>query len=258
MSKGHGAFVWYELMTTDTEAAEAFYDDVVGWTSVDSGMPGANYTLFKAGDARIAGLMTMPENALKMDVPPAWLGYIGVDDVDAAAKKLAELGGTVHREPEDIPTIGRFAIVTDPHGAVFALFKGTPDGEMPEISQMADGNIGWHELMAGDLDTDLAFYQKMFGWTKDQTIPMGEMGDYQLFAHDGAQIGGMMTKSAEMPMPPYWGFYFNVAALDASIERSNAKGGKVVNGPMEVPGGAWVVNCVDPQGAYFNLVSMKR
>jgi len=256
MSDKHGAFVWYELMTTDTKAAEAFYDDVVGWTSVDSGMPDANYTLFKTNDLRVAGLMTMPESALTMNIPPAWLGYVGVDDVDAAAKKLAKLGGTVHRQPEDIPGVGRFAVVADPHGAVFALFKG--DGEMPDIKQMDPGSIGWHELMAGDLATDLPFYQEMFGWKKDEGIDMGDMGTYQLFAHNGAQIGGMMTKHATVPAPPYWGFYFNVDALDAAIARSTAKGGKVVNGPMEVPGGAWVVNCVDPQGAYFNLVAMKR
>ena len=256
MSDKHGAFVWYELMTTDTKAAEAFYDDVVGWTSVDSGMPDANYTLFKTNDLRVAGLMTMPESALTMNIPPAWLGYVGVDDVDAAAKKLAKLGGTVHRQPEDIPGVGRFAVVADPHGAVFALFKG--DGEMPDIKQMDPGSIGWHELMAGDLATDLPFYQEMFGWKKDEGIDMGDMGTYQLFAHNGAQIGGMMTKPATVPAPPYWGFYFNVDALDAAIARSTAKGGKVVNGPMEVPGGAWVVNCVDPQGACFNLVAMKR
>ena len=256
MSKGHGAFVWYELMTTDTKAAEAFYDDVVGWTSADSGMPDANYTLFKTNGLRVAGLMTMPENALKMNIPPAWLGYVGVDDVDAAATKLAKLGGTVHRQPDDIPGVGRFAVVADPHGAVFALFRG--DGDMPDIKQMDPGSIGWHELMAGDLATELPFYQEMFGWKKDEGIDMGDMGIYQLFAHDGAQIGGMMTKPATVPAPPYWGFYFNVDALDAAIARSTAKGGKVVNGPMEVPGGAWVVNCVDPQGAYFNLVAPKR
>ncbi|MCV9966500.1 VOC family protein [Pararhizobium sp. BT-229] len=257
MSKGHGAFVWYELMTTDTKAAEEFYDDVVGWTSQDAGMPGGSYTLFKAGDVNVAGLMTMPEGALKMNIPPAWLGYIGVDDVDAAAKKLAKLGGTVHREPEDIPSIGRFAIVTDPHGAVFALFKGDGSGEMPELAQNANGNIGWHELMAGDLATDLPFYQEMFGWAKDQTMPMGEMGDYQLFAHNGAQIGGMMTKAPETPAP-YWGYYINVEALDSAVARATARGAKIIMGPMEVPGGAWVINGIDPQGAAFSLVSMKR
>lgn len=257
MSKGHGAFVWYELMTTDTKAAETFYDDVVGWTSGDSGMPDANYTLFKTNGMRVAGLMALPEDALKMNVPPAWIGYIGVDNVDAAAKKLAKLGGTVHRQPDDIPGVGRFAVVADPHGAVFALF-GTDDGEMPDIKQMDLGNIGWNELMAGDLAADFPFYQEMFGWKQDEGLDMGDMGTYQLFSHDGAQIGGMMTKPAAVPAPPYWGFYFNVDTLDAAIARSAAKGGTVVNGPMEVPGGAWVVNCVDPQGAYFNLVAAKR
>lgn len=256
MGKAHGKFVWYELMTTDTKAAEEFYNDVVGWTSEDAGMPGADYTLFKTeGDVRVAGLMTMPEGALKMNAPPAWLGYIGVDDVDASAKQLKELGGTVHREPEDIPNIGRFAIVTDPHGAVFALFKG--DGEMPELAQNANGNVGWHELMAGDLSVEFPFYQKMFGWGKDEAMDMGEMGVYQLFSHNGAQIGGMMTKPAEIPAP-YWGYYFNVAALDAAVERATSRGARVIMGPMEVPGGAWVIGAVDPQGAYFSLVSMKR
>lgn len=256
MSKAHGKFVWYELMTTDTKAAEEFYDDVVGWTSEDSGMPGAGYTLFKTdGDVRVAGLMTMPEGALKMNAPPAWLGYIGVDDVDASAKQLKELGGTVHREPDDIPNIGRFAIVTDPHGAVFALFKG--NGEMPELAQNANGNVGWHELMAGDLAVEFPFYQKMFGWGKDEAMDMGEMGVYQIFSHGGAQIGGMMTKPAEIPSP-YWGYYFNVAALDAAVERATSRGAKIIMGPMEVPGGAWVINGVDPQGAHFSLVSPKR
>jgi uncharacterized protein len=256
MKKGHGAFVWYELMTTDTKAAETFYDDVVGWTSADSGMPDADYTLFKTNGLRVAGLMTLPQSARDMNVPPAWLGYIGVDDVDASAEKLVKLGGTVHRQPDDIPGVGRFAVVADPHGAVFALFS-TSDGEMPDIKQMDPGSIGWHELMAGDIAVELPFYQEMFGWQKDDGLDMGDMGTYQLFSHDGAQIGGMMNKLAAIPAP-YWGFYFNVDALDAAIERSNAKGGKVVNGPMEVPGGAWVVNCVDPQGAHFNLVAMKR
>jgi predicted enzyme related to lactoylglutathione lyase len=257
MSDKHGAFVWYELMTTDTKAAEEFYDAVVGWRSEDSGMPDAGYTLFLANGVRVAGLMTIPEGAAQMKAPPAWIGYIGVDDVDAAAKKVAELGGKVHREPDDIPTIGRFAIVADPHGAVFALFKGTGDGEMPELAQNANGNVGWHELMAGDLSVEFPFYQKMFGWGKDEAMDMGAMGVYQLFTHNGAQIGGMMTKTPEIPAP-YWGYYFNVDALDAAVERATSRGAKIIMGPMEVPGGAWVINGVDPQGAHFSLVSMKR
>ena len=256
MSKKHGAFVWYELMTTDTKAAEEFYGAVVGWTSVDSGMPGADYTMFKAGDVPVAGLMTLPEDAAKMNAPPAWIGYVGVDDVDAAAEKMTSLGGVVHRPPADIPGVGRFSVVADPHGAVLCLFTGT-DGEMPEIAQDANGNVGWHELMAGDLATEFPFYQTMFGWAKEEAMDMGEMGVYQIFSHDGAQIGGMMTKPAEIPVS-YWGYYFNVEALDAAIERATSRGGRLIMGPMEGPGGAWVINGVDPQGAHFSLVSMKR
>lgn len=256
MSKTHGSFVWYELMTTDTKAAEAFYSDVIGWTAEDTSIPGVAYTTFLTDGVRLAGLMDLPEDARRMGAPPAWIGYIGVDDVDAAAEKTIALGGKVHRQPEDIPAIGRFAVVADPHGAAFCLFKG--QGDMPAISQHANGNVGWHELMAGNDKEAFAFYSEMFGWSKDQTIPMGDMGDYQLFANGGNAIGGIMTKPPQIPAPPYWGFYFNVEALDAAIERATAHNARVVNGPMEVPGGAWIVNCLDPQGAFFSLVSMTR
>lgn len=252
----HGKFVWYELMTTDTKAAEEFYKNVVGWSARDAGMPGIEYTLFSIGDRNVAGLMTMPEGALEMKVPPAWLGYVAVDDVDDTAAKLAAEGGTVHRAPDDIPGVGRFAVVTDPHGVAFAIFNGT--GEAPPLlEQMAPGNVGWHELMAGDLETAFAFYSKLFGWTKDQAMDMGAMGVYQIFAHNGQQIGGMMTKPKEVPAP-FWLYYFNVEALDAAIDRAQSGGANVVNGPMEVPGGAWIVQCTDPQGALFALVAPKR
>jgi uncharacterized protein len=252
----HGKFVWYELMTTDMKAAEDFYKNVVGWSASDASMPGIEYTLFSVGDRNVAGLMTMPDGALEMKVPPAWLGYVAVDDVDDAAAKLAAEGGTVHRAPDDIPGVGRFAVVTDPHGAAFALFKGTGEPP-PPLEQMAPGNVGWHELMAGDLDSAFAFYSKLFGWSKDQAMDMGEMGVYQIFAHNEKQIGGMMTKPKEIPAP-FWLYYFNVEALDAAIDRAKSGGAQVVNGPMEVPGGAWIVQCTDPQGALFALVAPKR
>lgn len=252
----HGKFVWYELMTTDMAAAETFYKDVVGWDARDAGMPGMSYTLFNVGERPVAGLMTMPEGALEMKVPPAWLGYIGVDDVDATAAKIAAKGGKVHRAPDDIPGIGRFAVVTDPHGAVFALFKGTGEPP-PPADPMAAGFVGWHELAAGDLDAAFPFYAELFGWTKDQGMDMGEMGIYQIFAWGGTQIGGMMTKPKEVPAP-FWLYYFNVPALDAAIERIKTGGGKIALEPMEVPGGAWIVQALDPQGALFALVAPKR
>jgi len=255
MSDTQGKFVWYELMTSDIGAAEKFYKDVVGWSAKDAGMPDMNYTVFSANNQMIAGLMTTPKEAEGM--PPAWIGYIGVDNVDATAKEIAAKGGKVYREPEDIPGIGRFAVVGDPHGAAFCLFSST-DEPPPAGEQMAPGHVGWHELMAGDLDGAWPFYASLFGWEKDEALDMGEMGTYQLFKSHGQTIGGMMTKPKDLPAPPHWDFYFVVDAIDAAIERVNAAGGQVVMGPMEVPGGAWIIQGIDPQGAHFALVGSRR
>lgn len=255
MSNNQGKFVWYELMTTDTAAAERFYKSVVGWTTKDAGMPDMKYTIFSAGDRMVAGLMDMPKEAEGM--PPGWIGYVFADSVDTTAKDVVSRGGKVYRQPDDIPGVGRFAVVGDPHGAVFCLFNSSDDGQ-PPADQMAPGQVGWHELMAGDLNDAWAFYSSLFGWEKDEALDMGEMGTYQLFKINGQTSGGMMTKPKDLPAPPYWGYYFNVDAIDPAIERVTAGGGKVVMGPMEVPGGAWIINGVDPQGAHFSLVAPKR
>lgn len=247
-----GNFVWYELMTTDMAGAEAFYRSVVGWTARDAGMPDFAYTLFQAGDTMIAGLMTLPEAAKAMGARPGWLGYILVEDVDAAAKRLAEAGGTVHKQPEDIPGVGRFAVVADPQGAFFALYRGITD--MPEPAGMNNpGHVGWRELLAVDGPTAFDFYAGQFGWTKDQAMDMGPVGVYQLFASGGPAVGAIMTKPAEVPVP-FWGFYFQVDGIDAAIGRIKAGGGTVILEPTEVPGGAWICQGIDPQGAYFALV----
>lgn len=257
MHEDQGKFCWYELMTTDVAAAERFYGSVVGWTTRDAGMPGMAYTLAYAGESQAAGLMATPDEAEGM--PPAWMGYIFTADIEATVKDIAANGGQIHRPPEDIPGVGRFAIAADPGGAVFALLTSDQSPEIP--SMMGKGQVGWNELMASDLDAVWPFYEKTFGWTKDTAIDMAEggMGVYQLFAvRGGDAVGGMMTKSADMPAPPHWGFYFVVEGLDAAGQRVTDGGGRIINGPMEVPGGAWIINCFDPQGAYFSLVSMTR
>ena len=256
MPKTTCKFVWYDVMTTDMKAAEKFYTRVIGWDAKDSGMPGQSYTLFSAGTTMVGGLMPIPDDARKAGVPPAWMGYIGVDDVDAYAARVKKAGGAIHRAPEDIPGVGRFAVAADPHGAGFFLFKG--DGEaQPVAAPGTPGHIGWHELHAGDGEEAFAFYSGLFGWTKSHAIDMGPMGVYQLFAAGGADIGGKMTKKPQAPMP-HWLYYFNVEGVDAAAARVTANGGQVLNGPMEVPGGQWIVQCLDPQGAMFAMVGMAR
>ncbi|WP_064682312.1 VOC family protein [Rhizobium bangladeshense] len=259
MSKTHGKFIWCELMTPDTSAAANFYSSVVGWTTSEmkvEGMP--TYTIFEANGIGVAGLMEFPAELEGTGIPPNWTGYVGVDDVDQSAKDFAANGGTVRRPPQDIPSVGRFAVVADPHGAVLCIMTPAPmDKSPPELAFDAPGNIGWRELYAGNGEEALAFYSKQFGWTKDSEMDMGPMGVYYIFAHDGRQTGGMMTKPDNMPMT-FWCYYFIVPTLDAAIERVTSGGGKVVNGPMEVPGGSWIIQATDPQGAFFCLVAPKR
>ncbi len=200
MSDFRGRFVWHELMTSDTRAATAFYTDVIGWTIADSGMPGLDYLIASAGKDMVAGIMEMPPHAAAGGAKPAWLGYVAVDEVDIAAVQLSAHGGTLHRAPEDIPGVGRFAVVSDPHGAVFCLFHSTtPDGEAAKV--MAPGHVGWNELMCDDPEEAMAFYQRLFHWQKDTALDMGPLGTYQMFAVGGHAIGGMMRKPPELPGP---------------------------------------------------------
>jgi uncharacterized protein len=256
MSDNTGKFVWYELMTDDPAAAEKFYGDVVGWSTKDAGMPDRPYTLLSANGTQVAGLMKMPDAPREGGASPFWIGYIWVEDVDDMAAKVEKAGGSLHRPAADIPGVGRFAIVADPHGAVFCLFHGmSREGDAPSgDNQMKPGHTGWHELMAGDLDEAFKFYSGLFGWQKADAIDMGAMGVYQLFARDGVTLGGMMTAPPQSPRP-HWGYYFTVKAIEPAAERVKKGGGQVINGPMEVPGGAWIIQCMDPQNAMFALVA---
>jgi predicted enzyme related to lactoylglutathione lyase len=244
-----GTFVWYELMTSDLDAAGKFYAEVAGWSVRDSGMPGTKYMILNVGETGVGGMMPMPPGA-----HPGWIGYILVDDADKAAARLSAAGGAIHRPPSDIPGVGRFAVAADPQGAVFTLFQ--PSGDMaspPPAPEGTPGHFGWHELHAAEWEAAFAFYAGQFGWTKATAVDTGPMGTYQLFSADDRVIGGMMTKTQQMPVPA-WLFYVNVAKIDAATERVRTAGGTVLNGPHEVPGGSWVVQCLDPQGAMFALV----
>jgi predicted enzyme related to lactoylglutathione lyase len=243
-------------MTTDTEAARRFYENVVGWSSQDTEVPGVSYTLFTAVGTPVAGLMTMPDEACQQGAPPLWMGYVGVGDVDAMAERITQRGGTVYVPPKDIPGVGRFAVHADPQKAAFSIFKGASPAQDRAPDCQQPGHIGWHELLAADWPKAFEFYGGLFGWQKADVIDIGEMGKYQLFSADGAVLGGMFNKPPPVPQP-FWLFYFNVEDIDAASARVSAAGGQVVNGPMEVPGGAWIIQGMDPQGAMFALVGKR-
>ena len=247
-----GTPCWYELTTPDLAGAQAFYSGLLGWSLADAGMADFTYMLAKSDTDMVAGMMAPPAE----DMPTFWLLYFAVEDCDADAEAIAAAGGTVHKAPADIPGTGRFAIVADPQGGVFGLLQPLPPGDGHAFDQQKAGHGNWHELMTTDPKAAMAFYGTRFGWTPSSSMAMGELGSYDLFNHRGADIGGMMPMMNGAPRP-YWLPYFGIEGIDGAVEKIAAAGGKVLNGPMEVPGGAWVVQAQDPQGAMFALVGPK-
>jgi len=251
---GEGHFIWYELMTSDPKAAGDFYEAVVGWKRSTFG-GNEDYTIISAGEHGVGGIMAIPQEAKASGARPIWFGYVAVANTDAAVEAARAAGGSLHKGPWDIPQVGRLAMVADPQGAAYMLM--TPDGQntgfKPEPN--APGHAGWRELHTTDWEKAFAYYSGLYGWAKDQAMDMGEMGTYQIIADGGAQIGAMFN-SPNVPHP-MWLYYFNVASIDRAAEKVKAGGGQVINGPMEVPGGAWIINALDPQGAMFALVGAR-
>jgi uncharacterized protein len=251
-----GRPLWYELMTTDMKAAESFYRNVVGWSSTPfEGSPGP-YTLFnRAGGRPVAGVMTRRK---ELNAPPFWAMYVGVPKLEDAAAKIKRLGGSECTPMIDVPTVGRMQMIKDPQGAAFYIYEPATTDQQPEAAAEI-GEASWHELMTTDAPAAMEFYQDVFGWQPSEALDMGgSLGKYQMFNRPHGMIGGMMNKPPEMAhVPPNWQIYFRVADIDAAVERIKANGGRILNGPMEVPGGDWVVNAMDPQGAAFALHARK-
>ena len=250
-----GQFVWYDLMTTDLEAAKAFYTKVVGWgvqewTEAPEGMP--PYTMWTVGDAPIGGMNELPADALEHGARPHWLSYVRVDDVDATLSKATEMGATVVMRPTDLPSIGRMAIFSDPQGPTLAVFR--PEGESPRHEgDPRPGDFSWHELMTTDAEAAWIFYSSLFGWEETTSFDMGDGWMYQMYGAGGTELGGMFNKPEDMPGPPYWLYYATVSDIDTAAETVTTEGGKILNGPEEVPGGGRIAQCRDPQGAAFAI-----
>jgi predicted enzyme related to lactoylglutathione lyase len=184
--------------------------------------------------------------------------YIGVPRIEDAAAQIARLGGGACSEIIDVPTVGRMQMMKDPQGAAFYIYEPARSDHAPEAAAEL-GEASWLELMTTDAPAAMKFYQQLFGWQPSDAMDMGDLGKYQMFDRPHGMIGGMMNKGPEMAnVPPNWQIYFLVPDVDAAVERIRANGGKILNGPMEVPGGDRIVNGMDPQGAAFSLHSRKK
>jgi uncharacterized protein len=253
-----GDFIWYELLTTDAQAAQAFYGPVLGWTFADSGQPAMDYRIINAGENSVGGLMAITPEMAGHGARPVWLGYIAVDDVDTAVAEIQQRGGSVQMPAMDIPMVGRIAMVADPDGAPFYVMKSHNEGKSLAFADDCPrpGHCAWNELRASDQAAAWAFYGEQFGWRQDGEMDMGPMGKYQFIRH-GTVIGAIMRNGEGMG-PPSWNPYFRVEDIDAAKAAVEAGGGEVIHGPDEIPGGDFAMNCIDPQGAEFGLVGSRR
>ena len=248
-----GRFVWHELMTTDPQAAQKFYTQVVGWKT-EAWDQNTAYIMWMTEHGPVGGLMTLPDQAKVMGAPPHWLPYISTPDLDATVADAVRLGAKILRAATPIPTVGRFAILADPQGAVFAAF--TPENPMPQSETPQVGEFSWHELATTDPAAAFKFYETLFGWRKTEAMDMGPSGVYQMFSWGTKSVGGIYRKPKEIPQAN-WVSYAMVPDTDKAVEKVKRAGGKIVNGPMEVPGGDRIAVGIDPQGAAFAVHSAK-
>jgi predicted enzyme related to lactoylglutathione lyase len=253
-----GAFIWYELMTTDADGAKAFYDKVVGWDIGQGEAAYQGYRMINRKDGGFAGgVMPLTAEMQQHGARPTWLGYLYVPDVDQAVGKIETLGGKALMPAMDIPNVGRIAMVADPQGNPFYVMRpippaNDPNGQSDVFSNTAEQRVGWNELMTSDPAAARNFYGDLFGWTSDEFMPMGENGEYRFWAHHGQTIGAVCGEMGSGNSK--WRFYIRVPSISAAVEAVKANGGTVVMGPHEVPGGDHIIIGNDPQGAEFALV----
>jgi len=253
MSDGmKGQFVWHELMTTDAQAAVGFYSKVARLKTQPAPFE-KTYTLFVAGGRPMGGLMVVAG-----DAPPNWLTYIGTADVDETTRKAESLGARVVKSPAPVPDGGKFSILQDPQGALFAIYAyaQAQEGTAPP-SDIPLGHSSWHELATTDHAAAFSFYQQLFGWHTTSSMDMGPQGVYRMFGPAGAKepFGGMYTKAAGSPGGAHWLPYIKVADARPATATAKKNGAQILHGPAQVPGGGWITMGIDPQGAPFAIHS---
>lgn len=249
-----GRFVWHEVMTTDPDGAIGFYQKVIGWTLMPWDAD-PSYRMFAWKNAPMAGVMLLPEEARQAGAPPHWLTYISVPDVDATLVRASGLGARPYVEPMDVPTVGRLAVLADPQGATVAIFRPETVGHLSDDLKI--GDFSWHELAADDWKSAWEFYRALFGWEHTDDFDMGPMGTYWMFRRAGGTraLGGMFNRMPEIPVAN-WLPYVHVRNADETAAAATRHGGRIVNGPMEVPGGDRVAQILDPQGAIIAVHSV--
>jgi predicted enzyme related to lactoylglutathione lyase len=249
-----GTFCWVELATSSSEAAKSFYAQLFGWGFIDSPMgPDSVYTMLKLDDKDVGGLYQLMPDMVAANIPPHWLSYVLVENADESAEKAKSAGATLLKEPFDISTIGRMAVIQDPTGAVFALWQsGTHSGS--SVCNIPN-SFCWNELGTTDTAKAGEFYTGLFGWERD-VQNFGPM-EYTMFKNGDRGAGGMYQITPEMgPIPPHWLVYFAVGDCDASVQKATELGATVMKPADDIPSVGRFAILIDPQGAAFAVIKL--
>jgi predicted enzyme related to lactoylglutathione lyase len=250
-----GTFCWLELGTTDRAAAVKFYNELFGWKNQDVPMDQGVYTIFQLKEHDTGAAYELDEEMRKRGIPPHWMLYAAVKDADAAAARVAPLGGKVLMGPFDVQTHGRMAIVQDPQGATFALWQAK---EHPGIKIKDEaGTLCWPELNTTDTAAATKFYSGLFGWGQETDKP-GDPKAYTEWKIGDRSVGGMMQIQKEWgPVPPHWMPYIQVDDCQATVAKAEKIGAKAIVPTMEIEVGRFAT-IRDPQGAHFSVFEMRR
>jgi predicted enzyme related to lactoylglutathione lyase len=265
MANPPGSFIWYELMTTDADAAAKFYGAVVGWKiSPRAGEASAGARdyrhIARTDGGGAGGVLQLTDEMCAHGARTTWLGYLHVKNVDAATAAIEADGGHLVMPKMALP-VGDIAMITDPLGTPLYVMSPIPPADKPDaVSDVfhprAQQHINWNELATPDLARAKAFYSRHFGFEFNEVMPMGPLGEYCFIDHGSQRLGGMMQKPPQDPLGG-WVFYFGVPSALAAHRAILAGGGRVLREPHEVPGGGWIVVATDPQGAVFGITGPK-
>ena len=251
MPHTHGRFAWHRLNTADPAAAAAFYPRVTPWSAQPWDVAD-DYTLWMNAGRPVGGAVSLTDEFSALGLGSHWLPYVSVYDVDDCARQAVKLGARLRTGPAEIPNVGCWAVLSDPQGAAFGVYE--PDRPRVPEPVPAVGEFSWHELATTDYKSAFDFYRALFKWEQLDEYDMGEMGIYFMFGLAGQMFGGMFSNR---PGPaPRWLSYVRVDDVANAAKRVAEAGGSVANGPMEVPNGAWIAQCVDGQGAQFAVQTL--
>jgi uncharacterized protein len=238
-----GTFIWHENQSTDVEKAKSFYTELLGWQT--EAFPGEmDYTIIKVGDTGHGGFMAAQEGA-----PSHWLGHVLVEDPDEIARRAEAAGGRVLFGPQDIPEVGRFALISDPQGAIVSAFAPRPQGD----GEPGGGVFVWDELHTSDTAGAKSFYGEVFGWAaRDEDMGGGTI--YTMFSTpSGTDAGGCFPLEEGMQAPPHWLVYIGTDDVDATTARAKELGATIFVEPADIPSVGRFSVIQDPTGAVFGL-----